>query len=192
MGSFSGAISSAQSQGTLEAMLVTPTSLATILLSSSIWDFLMASLNVFAYLVVGTVVFGADIGDANVLSALVVLILTVLVFSGVGILSASAIMVLKRGDPVTWLFGSVSAFLGGTLFPVSMLPQWLQTIAHLLPVYYALHAMRLAVLRGATLSEIGSDVLILSAFALVIVPASIWTFRRAVRVAKTEGTLGTY
>ena len=192
MGSFSGAISGAQSQGTLEAMLVTPTSLATILMSSAIWDFFMASLNVFVYLLVGAVVFGADIGQMNILSALTVLVLTVFVFSGIGILSASAIMVLKRGDPVAWVFGSVSAFLGGTLFPVTVLPEWLQVIAHLLPVYYALDAMRLAVLQGATLWEIRGDVLVLTGFALFLVPVSIWTFRRAVRVAKTDGTLGTY
>lgn len=192
MGSFSSAISSAQSQGTLEAMLVTPTSLATILVSSSIWDFFMASLNVFVYLAVGALVFGADIGQANVPSALIVLLLTVVVFSGIGILSASAIMVLKRGDPVAWVFGSVSAFVGGTLFPVAVLPEWLQAIAHLFPVYYALDAMRLAVLQGATLWEIRGDVLVLAGFALVTVPLSIWTFKRAVRVAKTDGTLGTY
>lgn len=192
LGSFSTAIANAQSQGTLEAMLVTPTRLSTIVLSSSIMDFIMAAVNVAVYLAVGALVFGADLGKANIPAAIVVLVLAVLVFCGVGVLSASAIMVLKRGDPVVWLFSSLSAFMGGTYFPIAVLPKWLQTLAHLFPVYYALKAMRGAVLEGATLSQLRGDVLVLAAFAVVLVPLSVFVFRQAVRQAKVDGTMGTY
>lgn len=192
LGAFSSAISSAQSQGTLEAMLVTPTRLPTIILASSIWSFLWTTFSVVLYLVFGAVVFGANLGKIDVLSALVVLALTSLVFSGVGVLSASTIMVLKRGDPIGWAFGSVSAFLGGTYFPTTVFPEWLQKVAHIFPVYYGLRAMRFAVLNGASLAQISNEVLVLAAFAVVILPLSIVSFRAAVRVAKADGTLGAY
>lgn len=192
LGAFSSAINAAQSQGTLEAMLVTPTRLTTVVLASSVWSFLWTTFSIVLSLVVGALVFGAKLGRADLLSSLVVLVLTSLVFSGIGIWSASVIMVLKRGDPVSWLFGSTSAFIGGTYFPTTVLPVWLQKIAHLFPIYYGLRAMRLAVLRGASLSQIRGDVLILAAFAAVVLPLSIFTFRYAVRVAKKDGTLGAY
>lgn len=192
LGAFSNAVSAAQSQGTLEAMLVTPTRLTTIVLASSVWSFLWTAFSVLLYLVTGALVFGAHLGHANMLSSLVVLTLTSLLFSGVGILSASAIMVLKRGSPVGWAFGSASAFLGGTYFPTTVFPHWLQGIAHLFPIYYGLRAMRLAVLRGASLAEVRGDVAVIAAFAAVVLPLSIFTFRAAVRIAKTDGTLGAY
>ena len=34
-------------------------------------------------------------------------------------------MILKKGDPVGWLFTSLSALLGGLYFPISVLPEWL-------------------------------------------------------------------
>jgi len=192
LGAFSSSISGSQSQGTLEAMLVTPTKLPVIILSSSVWDFLFTILNILIYLVVGTLVFGADLGRANIPVALVVLALTVLIFSGLGIISASVIMVLKRGDPVSWLFGSTSSFLGGTYFPIAVLPVWLQWIAYAFPVFYALRAMRYAVLNGASLSMISGDLLALLLFAVIIMPLSIFAFKQAVRIAKIDGTLGTY
>lgn len=192
LGAFSSAISGAASHGTLEAMLVTPTKLTTIILSSSIWNFIWTTISVCLYLLIGAVFFGADLGNANLASAFVVLLLTSVVFSGIGILSASAIMVLKRGDPISWAFGSTSAFLGGTYFPTTVFPAWLQGIARAFPIFYGLRAMREAVLNGATLAELAPDLLALAAFAAVIMPLSIVAFRTAVRVAKTDGTLGAY
>lgn len=192
LGAFSSAISGAQAQGTLEAMLVTPTRLTTIILSSSVWNFIWTTASVVIYLTIGALFFDADLSHVNLVSALIVLTFTSLVFSGIGILSASAIMVLKRGDPISWAFGSTSQFLGGTYFPVTVFPAWLQGIAHIFPIYYGLRAMRAAVLNGATLAELAPDIAVLSAFAAVILPLSMLAFRAAVRVAKTDGTLGAY
>jgi len=55
MASFSGKIRSEQMTGTLEAMLVTPAPTGAIVLGSSLWEFVMTSVNVIAYLTVGIV-----------------------------------------------------------------------------------------------------------------------------------------
>ncbi|MFQ5574714.1 MAG: ABC transporter permease, partial [Terriglobia bacterium] len=100
LSTFSSSISSAQAQGTLEAMLVTPTKLSAIIVLSSFWSFLFTSFNVLVYLVFGAAVFGMNLGNVNILAALLILALTIVAFSGVGVISASFIMVLKRGDPI--------------------------------------------------------------------------------------------
>lgn len=192
LSSFSSMVSSAQAQGTLEAMLVTPTKLSHIVLFSSAWSFLFTSFTVLVYLAFGAFVFGADLAHANVASALLVLTLTTLLFTGVGVLSGSTILVLKRGDPVSWLFGSLSTFFAGTYFPISVLPAWVQTMAHAFPVFYALRAMRKAVLIGASPSAIAADLLVLGGLVAVVLPTSLVAFRRAVQIAKTDGSLATY
>jgi ABC-2 type transport system permease protein len=77
------------------------------------------------------------------------LIVALIVFSGLGILSASFIIILKRGSPISWLFGWLSWLLGGVLYPVAVLPDWLRQISVLLPITYAIEGMRAALLRSA-------------------------------------------
>lgn len=186
---FSGVIRTGQVSGTLEALLITPTRLPTVLLSSSLWDFLFTTLRVAIYLLMGVLLFGANLQQANVLSALVILGLTVLAMSGIGILSASFIMVLKRGDPVSFMFSSLSTLLGGVYYPISVLPGWLQTLAQFFPLTHALEAMRLALLSGASLADLWREALILAAFAAILLPLSMVAFRWAVRLARRDGSL---
>lgn len=189
LSSFSSSLRQAQTTGTLEAMLTTPTSLSTIILSSSLWSYLMTTLRVFVYLLIGTIFLGVELGQSNYPAAFSVLIMTVITFSSLGILAASFIMVLKRGDPITWLFNATSSFLGGVYYPITVFPGWLQFFAYLLPVTYALRAMRLALLQGASYEQLLPDLLVLLIFSGILLPASLLSFRYAVRRAKVDGSL---
>lgn len=189
LSSFSSSLRQAQTTGTLEAMLTTPTSLSTIILSSSLWSYLLTTFRVLVYLLIGTIFLGVELGSSNYPGALIILILTMITFSSLGILAASFIMVLKRGDPVTWLFNASSSFLGGVYYPVTIFPGWLQLLAYLLPVTYALRAMRLALLQGASFQQLSTDIVILALFSVVLLPASLLAFRFAVRRAKVDGSL---
>ncbi len=192
LSSFAASIREGQVMGTLEIMLLSPTPLSTILLSSSLWSCLMTTFRVMVYLLVGAVIFGASFGEANVLTALVVLALSITSFSGIGILSAAMVLLLKKGDPVAWVFGGVSGLLAGVYYPVSVLPDWLEPVSRVLPLTYALDGMRLAMLKGYSLYEIRLDLLVLLAFTLVLTPLALFVFRQALRRAKIEGSLAQY
>lgn len=192
LSTFSDSIREGQVTGTLEAMLITPTRLATILFSSSLWSFAFTSLRIVAYLAVGGLLFGVDLSRANWPAALLVQLLTVLAFSGLGILSASFIMVFKQGNPLEALLGVGSSLLGGVYYPVTVLPTFLQPLAALLPITYSLRAMRLAVLQGATVAELATDLLALAVFAVTLVPLGLVAFRIALRKARRDGSLTQY
>ncbi len=186
---FSEAIRSGQMQGTLEAILVTPTRLETFLGTSALWSFLLASAQVVLYLGVGVILFGAPLGPANIGTALLVLLLSLLAFSGLGILSAAFILVTKRGDPVNFVLGGLSTLLSGVYYPVGVLPPWLRSVSFLLPMTHALRAMRLALLQGAGPSQVGTELAWLALFAALALPAGVLAFRQALRRARSEGTL---
>ncbi len=192
LSSFSSGLRQAQSTGTLEALLASPVGLSTLILCSSLWPYVMTTVRVLIYLAMGVLLLGVDIGGGNYLAALLVLILTVISLGSLGIVAASFIMVLKRGDPVTWLFGSLSGLLSGVYYPIEILPAWLQPLSRLIPVTYSLQAMRRALLQGATFGELAPDLLVLTLFALVILPVALLSFRYAVRYAKIEGSLSHY
>ncbi len=124
--------------------------------------------------------------------SLIVLFLTVVSFSGLGIIAASFIMIFKRGDPVTWAFAGISSLLGGVYYPITVLPKFLQRFSQLLPITYSLRAIRLALLGECSLRNLLPDILVLVIFSLVILPLSIVIFKFSVEKAKKDGTLLQY
>jgi ABC-2 type transport system permease protein len=192
LNTFSGSIRNEQMTGTLEVMLVTPTNLSTIIISSSIWSFIFTSIRVIIYLILGVFLFGIDISGANVLASLIILFLTIISFSSLGIISAAFIIVLKRGDPITWLFNAVSQVFGGVYYPITILPKWLQIVSYILPITYSLRGMRLAILQGLPFEALVIDMLALLLFSIVLLPISIILFRYAVKISKRDGTLAHY
>jgi ABC-2 type transport system permease protein len=189
---FSNSLRQAQTTGTLEAMLSTPTHLSTVIICSSLWSYLITTFRVIIYLLVGGVILHVNLGNGNYPAAILILILTVVSFSSLGIVAASFIMVLKRGNPITWVFGAVSNLIGGIYYPIAVLPGWMQLIAALFPITYALRSMRLALLQSATFNDLLSDLGILSLFCIVLLPFSLLTFRYAVNRARMDGSLTHY
>jgi len=192
LSSFANALRQAQTTGTLEAMILTPTPISWLVIGSAAWSYVYTTFRVLVYLVVGALFLGLDLSQANYLAALVILLLSVVSFASLGILAASVIMVIKRGNPITAVFGNVSNLIGGVFYPVAILPPWLQLIAYLLPITYSLRAMRGALLAGASWHLLSADILVLSLFCLLLLPLALFVFRFAVNRARTEGTLAHY
>ena len=147
---------------------------------------------VLTYLLVGTLLLGVSLSGANYLGALVGLGLSIVTFASIGIVAASVIMVIKRGDPITALFASVANLVGGVYYPIEVLPDWLQFVARLIPITYALRVMRLSLLTGAGWQELAPDLLILLGFCVVLFPLSLVVFRYAVQRARQDGSLAHY
>ncbi len=192
LGSFSGSIRSEQVMGTLEAVLLTPTSTHFIIISSSLWSFIFTSIRVMAYLLIGVFLFDVNMSSANIFGALLVLALTIICFSCIGIISASFIMIFKQGDPINWAFSTLSGLLGGVFYPITVLPEWLQNFSYLLPITYSLRAMRLALLQGHSLRALAPDIFALILFSIILIPISATIFKYAVKIAKKEGSLALY
>jgi len=186
---FDRSLEEARDTGTLEPLLVTQVSLPTILIGSAVYPFVVTTLRIGIYLGWGALLFDFPFRSANWLTVLVVLIATLLAFSGLGIFSSAYLLLFKRGNPAKWFILGISGVVGGILFPVSILPDWLQFIARLNPVTYALDAMRASLLDGAGIPTIVRPLLVLLLFAVVFLPSSMLAFSWALRRTKITGTL---
>ncbi len=192
LGSFATEIRNGQVLGTLEALLVTPTSIETILFSSCLYNFSFTSLRIFLYLLVGTLLFGMQLHVSSLPAFLIVFLLTILSFSGIGLISAAFIVVFKQGSPITWIMGTASGLIGGVLYPISVLPSWLEPYSNFLPITHALEAMRQILLNGASLIDVIYQVKILSCFMLVLLPIGLGLFKLSLNMARKEGSLVHY
>lgn len=192
LGSFADRLRLEQMQGTLEAVLLTPIKTRTLLFSMSLWNIFMATLDMIIYIALGMFFFKVDFSRVNIFSAFVVLILSVSSFSALGILSASFIMVFKRGNPVGWVVSSLEGLIGGVYFPVSILPAWGQVIARFFPITYAIRACELAVYKGYSVFQLVQEITYLLLFSLLLIPLSVCAFNYAIHKAKIDGSLGQY
>ncbi|HZI18895.1 MAG TPA: ABC transporter permease [Pyrinomonadaceae bacterium] len=193
--SLATAIRSEQAQGTLESVLMTPINVPTLIVSSSAWDFALASLHSFLYLFFGWALFGVEY-RGNFLLAILFLVLTTLVLSSLGILSASFAMVFKRGDPFGLIVGTSSALFSGVFFPTQLLSQvageGFGTVSRLIPTTHGIEGIRRVLIQGQGLAEVREPLLTLLLFLTLLLPFSLWVFARSVRRAKREGSLIQY
>jgi len=189
MNSFCQTISEEQAYGTLEAIILSPTKISTLVICGSIWNFLFTSLRIIVYLILGWLFFGLDLSKINLVSSMIILILTIISFSSLGIISAGLVLVLKRGDPINWLFNGLSRFLGGVYFPISILPLWVQKISLFLPLTHSLEGVRKSLILGTSIKELTPQIFMLSIYILIFLPLGILGFKAAIKRAKKDGSL---
>ncbi len=187
--SFDRSLEEARRNRTLEAMLVTQTPLSVILAGSALYPFALLALRTAVYLAWGTLLFGFSPRGADWLGAILILLASILAFAGLGVLSASYLILFKRGNPAKWVVLGLSGLLGGMMYPVAVLPRPLQVLARLIPVTYSLEGMRAALLGGAGLRELWPSLAALLVFAAILLPVSFACFAWALRRTKITGTL---
>lgn len=187
-GGFSSAVRSEQGMGTLESVLMTRANVISIVVGSCSWTMSRAMLDT-ALIVGGSMFFFGLQFPGSWLAALIVILLTNLTFVGLGMCAAAFAVVYKRGDPFRPFVSGISYLLGGVIYPIEVLPGWVKVISEFLPITHGSRALRGVFIQGLSLTDQASDILALTAFAALALPAGIISFRLAIRQAQIDGTL---
>ena len=153
-------------------------------LLSSLYRLAFSSIQLILIFLAGIFVFGFDVSEMNVVSTVVIFFTSLLNFISFGLISAAAIIVLKKGDPLGWLLTSTSAIFGGAFFPITVMPGFLESISRFVPAKYSLDALRLTIIQGYSLPMVSDQLLVLGLIALVTVPLGIKLFLMSVRRAR--------
>jgi ABC-2 type transport system permease protein len=193
--SLSEAIREEQWDGTMETILSSSTGFKVFLLGESVFRFIVGS-----YFLLASMAMGLAIGarfNVTLWSAISAAAMTALLIAShmvVGILSAGAILKLKQGDPVVWAFSWLTQLFSGVLYPLGLLPSYLQWIGAAFPLTYSLDGLRRCLMNAEdfTSSVIIEDFMKLSVFIVFLLPISIWVFRKAYDSTRREGSLGQY
>lgn len=188
--SFAQSMQRAQATGTLEILLATATRLSTLLAGTLVVPLLLASLDASFFLIVGVALGALSLEVEPVLLSAVLLTLTLGTFAALGIFSAAVIVLTKRGDPLSTIALQASNLLAGAVFPVSVLPGFLQFLSAFVPAFYGLRGVRSVLLSDGGLADVSGDIAALCVFNLVLLPAATWSLSRALRIARVTGTLG--
>ncbi len=189
---FNSNIREHQVMGTLEIVMLSPTPVVLIPIFSSLWGYISTSFRFLAFLGFG-IIFGLDISRIDILALVLTVFLSIMSMSAIAMLSASLVILIKRGgEMITVLLTGATVLFSGVVYPVAVLPPWMQTLSELLPYTHALEAMRKTILLGAGVGDIAPELKILILFAGALFPLGIYAFHLAVRRARVLGSLGQY
>lgn len=181
-----------QYMGTLESLLITPTAPTTIQLGSVVYDALYVPIRTAVFLFLVAVLFGVDFHLAGLLPAAVVLLLFIPFVWGLGVISAAALLTLRRGSGLVGI-GAVLLTIGsGAYFPTGLFPGWLQPLVEANPIAVALETCRKALLGGAGWADVLPSLLLLLPATVVALFVGLSCLRLAIAREQRHGTLGLY
>ncbi|AGZ41475.1 ABC transporter permease [Actinoplanes friuliensis] len=180
----------AMERGTLETYLVEPVPWVLIPLAMNLWRSFTGGLVACFMIAVGWLL-GMPIDPAGIPLGLAVLFLGILACNALGTLAASFLLLFKRGDPVVMLFSLAAGVLGGALFPVSVLPDWIRWVSYLVPHTYVISAERQLLMPNPPAGElgVGLSLVVLAVLCVVMLTAGLWIFDRSLRLARRLGIL---
>ena len=172
------AISYEKDMGTLDGMLAAPTSRWAIILGKVMAQTTRGLVQGFIILLLSVVLFGVVI-HGSILLVVLLILLTVFSFVGLGILITSFADKEETATMVMMTLMFPMMFLSGVFFPVQQMPAFMQTVANFLPLTYAASAMRKVMVLGAGTDAIIGDVVILIVFGAVLLTIAVPLFKRA-------------
>lgn len=178
-----------QLTGTLEALAAQPVTTTEVAIGVAGFPFMFAMLRVALYVLVAAAFLGLDLGDADWIGFIIILIGSGAALGAVGVLLGGFVVAIKRGDSLIVLTSFALTLFGGAVFPRAVLPGWLQTITSLVPTRFAFDGVRNALFVGGEWAEEATGLLIESC---ALFPIALVAFGTAVGFARRRGTLGEY
>ncbi|MBL9134788.1 MAG: ABC transporter permease [Verrucomicrobiales bacterium] len=162
--------------GVLRRMQVHPVTNAALIGGKIYGLLLLAGIQIAVLLLAGRFLFSVNLGD-NLLGILAVLAIYAWVAASIGILLGS---ILRSEDKVVGLCVLVSmvmAALGGCWWPLEIVPETFQFLAHCLPTGWAMDALHQLITFGSDLTAARRPLAALLGFAAVANLAAIRFFR---------------
>jgi ABC-2 type transport system permease protein len=166
--------------GILQKLLVTPTPrLALVwgkMISAGLRGLIQAVVVIIFALILGVQL---HISLLSVLGIILIVMLGAAVFTGFSMIIASIVKTRERFMGIGSLVTLPLFFASNAIYPISIMPTWLQVVANVNPLSYMVDGLRALMLSG-TATGVGFDILVLALSALVISAISAWMYPKVV------------
>jgi ABC-2 type transport system permease protein len=182
---------------TLKYVYIAPSSIYAYLVGRGLARVAETGISATVALVVGALVLHIDYSHLDVPLLIVAVLLGVLGIATFGIMLAGITLLTARhgfqmGESVAALF----FFLGGVVFPIHILPAWVQPVSYALPVTYWVEAVRRSLIGPAGQADsflaslpTGTLLLLIAGTTALFFVLSVVVFRQFDRAARRKGRI---
>ncbi|MEO7457892.1 MAG: ABC transporter permease [Gemmatimonadaceae bacterium] len=170
-------LSREKERGTMEVLLVSPLRPVQIIVGKVLPYLALAFANVVTALLAAWLVFHVPF-RGSVLLLLAESIVYALVSLALGVLIAAR-TTSQRAAMLGAMLGTMlpSTLLSGMIFPIASMPGWLQPVTNVIPARWFIIIARGIMLKGVGLPNLWRETLILCAMAVVLMAASVRSFK---------------
>lgn len=111
------------------------------------------------------------------LNFIIFCIISTICMFGFGMAIAGWAKDATQAAPLTQIVAVPMMFLSGVFFPVFLMPEWLQSITAYIPLTPIVEGLRLILTEGKTIFELGSQLLIIAVWTVIIYVIAFRVFR---------------
>ncbi len=177
-------------EGTIEYTLMAPVRRFTQIAGQASFAVIYSLLFTLVIGLAMTLFFSLDFSGANMVGALLVLLSGSISLVSLGVVaSILPLLYTERGTQMTHIVEAFLLLISGVYYPIEVLPEALQAIARVSPVYYVLEGIRSAILEATPTLELWPYMVPLLIIGVIGMPVGVWAFRRAEVYAKRTGKL---
>jgi ABC-2 type transport system permease protein len=174
------ALARERESGTLDGILMSPISRTSIILGKTVSHTIRNLFQGGITIAIAILIFGITI-RGNPLLIVSILVLGTISFLGLGIVATAIAKEQESAQLVLSLLQFPMMFLSGVLFPVESMPPILQTVSKVLPLTYAVDALRKVMILGVGIEAIILPITILVILGVVTMALGVPLFERAVK-----------
>ncbi len=177
-------------EGTIEYTLMAPVQRWVHLVGQTGYSLLYSLITTLIIGIAMALFFELDLSGANLIGATAVILGGSLSLIAIGIIaSILPLLYPERGAQMTHVIQASFLLISGVYYPISVLPEWMQTLAIFSPVTYVLDGTRAAILEGAALPDLMDYIVPLLILGIIALPVGIRAFKAAENYAKRSGKL---
>jgi ABC-2 type transport system permease protein len=178
--------------GTFERMVVSPFGALAGIVSLLIFPFLLALTLGTISILVAALIYGVEIQWGTAGLALPVAVLGALSFVPFGLAISAAALIFKQAAGLTAFLLAGITLVAGLYFPIALLPGWIQWASSVQPFTPAVGLLRNLLLGTPMEESSGLALSKLFAFAIVLLPISLWLVNKAVQTSRRHATIIEY
>jgi ABC-2 type transport system permease protein len=171
----SGMMAYERATGTLKRLLTTPTSTATYLLGTVTSQYSAAIVQMLLLVGFGALVLNVTWGPP--LAVMGVLLAFGLSSVAMGVMLGAFVKTESQASGLSIMLGMTLGLLSGCLWPLELFPPTMQTIAHAIPMTWAMQALTDLAVRGADFAAVLPAIGVMLAFAVVFFVVGVLRFR---------------
>lgn len=164
--------------GTIEQLNVTPLGKWTFIIGKLIPYWLIGILALSISLLLSKYLYGL-VPAGSLLLLYFFAFIYILIMSGIGLIISNYSATMQQAMFVTFFFMLIFILLSGLFTPVGSMPVWAQWIAACNPLTYFNEVMRMIFLKGSSLVDLSSSLMVLLAFMVGFNVWAVWSYRKS-------------
>ena len=179
-------------RGTLDYILSSPCNKAFILIGKALSESLSSTIFAISQLAICVVFFGIGLTVGIIMPVIFIVILLILGLYGIALILAAVSLRYKQAHDLAHTLDYVFYIFSPVRYPLASLPLWAQILGKLLPLTYALIAVRSIMLLKESLSVVYLEVLALLIIDVTVILLGFYLFNWMERKTKKTGTISHY